>query len=473
MRRTATSASSVLALSFLASCASQPPPAAAPVDPDWRYDARFDPQHHLLEIEAHLPMGTRRLDLDRRAQPFVRELVYGHPGERRWRPGERLEDGWRVGCGEAPCIVRYRFALEAATTTLQGVLGSERSGDILATSPSLWLVRPGPTRAEGRWHLRVATPPGVRFVSGVPADEDGVYSAPQESLASAPYAAFGELEVRVVARSGGTLTLAYPRGALGLEETLLEGWVARGMDAVSSYYGRFPIPSALVLVLPSQGNAVAHAVTKGFGGAAIKAYLGPETSEVDLFDDWKLVHEMVHLALPNLEADQAWLEEGLATYVEPLARARAGFLGEASVWVELMDGVPFAVEQMGSAGLAEDQSWAATYWGGALFCLLADVEIRRATEGAKGLEDALIGILDEVGDIRIKAPVQAVLAAGDRATGTEVLTVLHAVLSESLKDVDLHGLWEELGVERVRSGVRFHEGAPLAELRQQLVGAPR
>ena len=42
-----------------------------------------------------------------------------------------------------------------------------------------------------------------------------------------------------------------------------------------------------------------------------------------------LVHELVHHGMPNLADEHHWMEEGLATYVEPIARAQAGELERA------------------------------------------------------------------------------------------------------------------------------------------------
>ena len=38
-------------------------------------------------------------------------------------------------------------------------------------------------------------------------------------------------------------------------------------------------------------------------------------SENDLRRDWVMVHEMVHLALPDMPERYAWLSEGLAVYI--------------------------------------------------------------------------------------------------------------------------------------------------------------
>ena len=48
---------------------------------------------------------------------------------------------------------------------------------------------------------------------------------------------------------------------------------------------------------------------------------------------------MVHLAFPSMTG-QAWIEEGLATYVEPLVRARAGLAPADDIWKWLVWGLP-------------------------------------------------------------------------------------------------------------------------------------
>jgi hypothetical protein len=44
-----------------------------------------------------------------------------------------------------------------------------------------------------------------------------------------------------------------------------------------------------------------------------------------------MTHELVHMAIASLADEHHWLEEGLATYVEPIARAQDGQLPAAKV----------------------------------------------------------------------------------------------------------------------------------------------
>jgi predicted metalloprotease with PDZ domain len=103
---------------------------------------------------------------------------------------------------------------------------------------------------------------------------------------------------------------------------------------------------------------------------------------------------MVHLALPSLAERHHWLEEGLATYVEPIARARAGILTPERVWRDFIDGLPQGQPESPDRGLDGTPTWGRTYWGGALFCLRPDVTIRQRTDNRMGLEHCLRAILD-------------------------------------------------------------------------------
>ena len=92
-----------------------------------------------------------------------------------------------------------------------------------------------------------------------------------------------------------------------------------------------------------------------------------------------MTHEMVHLAFPSVPDEHHWIEEGIATYVEPIARAQVGDLSPEIVWRELVDGLPKGLPAPGDHGLDNTHTWGRTYWGGALFCLMADIEIHRRT----------------------------------------------------------------------------------------------
>jgi hypothetical protein len=190
-------------------------------------------------------------------------------------------------------------------------------------------------------------------------------------------------------------------------------------------------------------------------GGQIFIQVGDKTSEAHLKFDWTLTHEVVHLAFPSVADRHHWIEEGIATYVEPIARVRAGQLAPEKMWEEVTRDMPQGLPEPGDKGLDRTHTWGRTYWGGAIFCLLADIEIRRQTDDKKGLQDALRAVFLAGGDIRQNWALTDTLQAGDRATGTRVLENLYEKMKGSAVSVDLQGIWADLGVRIGGNGVVF------------------
>ena len=249
-------------------------------------------------------------------------------------------------------------------------------------------------------------------------------------------------------------------------------WVQRSAQAVTDYYGRFPVSHARVIVTQSSdGGQSIHGTTwgdiEGVQGLT-RMRIGKDVTKSDLTTDWTMTHELVHMALTSLPDENHWLEEGLATYVEPLARAQIGQLSVAEVWKEMLDGMAKGEPAAGDRGLDQTHTWGRTYWGGALFSLVADVEIRRATANHKSLQDALRAIVAAGATIDTERPLIAVLRIGDQATGTTVLEDLYAGWKDKPVTVDLDHVWSELGVQKGPHDITFDDNAPLANIRRSM-----
>ena len=189
--------------------------------------------------------------------------------------------------------------------------------------------------------------------------------------------------------------------------------------------------------------------------------------------DWVLVHEMVHLALPDMEDRYAWLSEGLAVYVEPVARVQAGDLSPKEIWTAMMRDMPKGLPQAGDRGLDNTDTWGRKYWGGAMFCLFADVEIRKATNNRFGLQDAMRGVLAAGGNHEEDWPIERVLITADKAVGVDVLTKLHDAWGPKPVTPDLDALWRDLGLRVRDGGIEFDDTAPLAAIRVAITKAPK
>jgi hypothetical protein len=270
---------------------------------------------------------------------------------------------------------------------------------------------------------------------------------------------------------GVDVQVDFPGSAFRGEQDLLLAWIKRSIGIVAGYYGRFPTSTLHIQVMPRDGDAVRGGRSFGDHGAFIQVDLGEGVNEAQLLDDWVLVHEMIHLALPDVGRDHAWLSEGLATYVEGIARAQAGNRKPADVWAEQVRSMPHGLPQAGDRGLDHTHTWGRTYWGGALFCLLADVEIRNRTHNRLGLQDAMRAVARASGGLVADWPIRRVLSVGDGAVGTPALEDLYAQMKDTAVTPDLAALWGRLGVEPESEGaaVRLRDDAPLAGVRQAIM----
>lgn len=251
-------------------------------------------------------------------------------------------------------------------------------------------------------------------------------------------------------------------------QSVLTGWIQRSGEIVSSYYGHFPVPHLEIHVRLAPGGGVKTGTTYGMRGGLIRVVVGREATAAELKDDWVLVHEMIHLALPDAGQEHAWLSEGLATYVEGIARAQFGNRTQEDVWAEQMRSMPKGLPQAEDRGLDRTHTWGRTYWGGALFCLVADVKIHQQTKGRFGLQEALRAIARKSGGLSTDWPIGRVFTTGDEATGSRTLQELYAEWKEQPITPDLSALWRDLGIERDGESIRLRDDAPLAPTRRDI-----
>ena len=265
-----------------------------------------------------------------------------------------------------------------------------------------------------------------------------------------------------------TIELIYSGDSTGLDRNELREWIAASANAVQSYYGRFPVKRVSIRIDVSEGRGAQSGTTYAYNGALIRVGVGRYSSSADLKRDWIMTHEMVHLAMPEFSDRYAWLEEGLATYVEPVARVQVGQLTEQKIWRDMLQDMPKGLPAAGDQGLDNTHTWGRTYWGGALFYLLADVRIRERTANRAGLQDALRAIVANGGNVEVSWDVRKTLAMGDRATGTHVLVELYDEMRATPVTPDLQELWHRLGVKLTADRVEFDDDAPLAAVRKAI-----
>jgi hypothetical protein len=249
----------------------------------------------------------------------------------------------------------------------------------------------------------------------------------------------------------------------------VRAWVANARRAVEGYFGRFPVAALRLRVTANSSPGIGSGSTRVLDVPTIEIAVHPETKADQFANDWTLTHEMIHLAVPSLAPEHHWFEEGCATYIEPLARARAGLVTEDAVWAELIADYGQGLPAAGDRGLDLDSSWGRTYYGGAIFCLLADIEIRRLTENEKSLQDALEACVARGWNIARHQTIEDIFKVGDAATGTDVLMELYARMKSAPYPQQLDPTWKRLGVRVVGGRVMYDDNAPLWAVRRELI----
>jgi hypothetical protein len=250
---------------------------------------------------------------------------------------------------------------------------------------------------------------------------------------------------------------------LPLPKPIMLEWVRRAAVAVSNYFGSYPVKELSLNINKGGRGAIDDGVT--YGAREIDVRLGRRAKEADLNQDWVLTHEMFHVAFPTLKDRYRWMMEGLSDYLEPIARARVGQFTPEEVWLEFVDGLPQGLPAQGDRGLDNTFTRERIYWGGNLYWLLADVQIREKTSNRHCVDDAIRAILHDGGNGDANWSLEQVLRVGDKATHTSVLKDLHEELASKPGTVDLDALWKKLGVKYSQGAVTFDNAAPDAAIR--------
>ena len=453
------------------------PAPAAPSSGEMRYEVvieESDTGHVELAVSASLPPQiTNELSVTEGAEPFVKDFAVAPPNGGDFTEVAETEGSWFARQCEKGCRIRYRFLLDDAAREVGDDGVAMGTHGIVESPPAAWLVHPLRTTTAMHVVFHVSSKvKDVTMATGVrhaPSGDEGTYAIAASELQIAPYTVFGSFrESTVDVGKNAHVHFAIAAGKMKASDADLTKWLETAGHAVSDFYGRFPIDQTLIVAIPSRGDGVGFGRTMAGGGASILIDVGRDADAQALAGDWVAVHEMIHLAYPSMGREHAWIEEGLATYLEPIVRVRAGMTDEATVWGEFVRMLPNGLPREGSQGLERTPSWGSVYWGGALFCFVADLEIREKSNGQKSLDDAVRNILAQGGDDNARWSMEYAFDKGDEATGLHVLRDLYKSMGFSAQPVDLDATWKKLGVIRDGRSVRFDDSAPLAATRKAI-----
>ncbi len=454
------------ALAFASGVRAQAPSA---VEPLVEGKVTADAATRVLRVDIAWPSGLKpRFPRDDSAIISNRNMAPLGPAPAPLRRVDEYPE-WAGVCEREGCRLTYTVdVLKGIANDKRGDWGFEERQRIIMAPLVRWLVRPEDRRARGRLRVDFLGGEGFDLVSGV---MDGRVNHIDTDLVmmDGPHVVLGEFTYKSIELPGGRIDVALGKGQRGVRDEDLLAWIREGAQDVVDLLGRFPVSRLQVIVGSGGPYAVGSAVTMGMGGASIFVVVGERTRKADLLRDWVMTHEMLHVAFPNLGFRQRWMEEGLSTYLEPVLRARRGRYDPREMWAEFVRAMPQGLPKDGDLGLDRTFTWGRRYWGGAMFWLHVDVEIRRRTEGARSLDDVLRAVLATGGNVALRWDVARLALVAERATETTALREIYDDWSARAVSPDLAALWISLGVKLDKPDrITFDDAAPLAAIRREM-----
>ena len=399
--------------------------------PTVRYTLRFpDPANHLVEIEGQVPAEEEGQDLELMMavwtpgsyliREFARnvEEVSAETVDGRALPVEKVsKNRWRVANGGAAVRVHYQLYCHELSVRTDFV----DPDFALLNGAATYLVPagdhgPAPAAYEVRLEVPSAWPVAV---SSLESSSPGTFRAPDyDTLVDSPiFAGTGRVGTFEV---DGVPHRLLEHGGEGIwDDAKALADVERIVRTERDFWGLFPYRRYLFMnLIVEAGGGLEHArssvlMTSRWKAGTRKGYL-----------DWLglVAHELFHawnvkrlrpaaLGPFDYEAEtytrSLWVAEGITSYYDDLLVHRAGLstsaeeLERLSRQIEKLQTTPGRRVQ--SMELSSSDAWiklyrpdestintaVSYYTKGAVVAFLLDAEIRRATGGAKSLDDAM------------------------------------------------------------------------------------
>jgi hypothetical protein len=360
-------------------------------------------------------------------------------------------------------------------------------GRDLITDLGMWFWRPDSLAPDEDIEVRFELPPDISASAPwrVATDEQGrrvyrVGHTPYDWPAAVAFGHFTEWPIDV---PGAILRVAVLEGTPAVSFESVRAWVTRAAMAVTTAYGRFPVPSVQILVVPgARGEEpVPWAYVLRGGAPAAHFFINQRRPLSEFLTDWTPVHELSHMLLPYISSEDAWLSEGLASYYQNVLRARAGMIDAGDAWQRLHGGFMRGMKSLPGVTLADatermfrDGAFMRVYWSGAAMMLMADQRLRERTGGAQSLDRALealqrcclageegwrgAGLLDKL----------------DQLTGTTVFRELYDEYVSSRRFPDIADAYQKLGLRVAADGetVELLADAPQVADRDAIMHPP-
>jgi hypothetical protein len=414
----------------------------------------------VCDYDIHvLDRAAARLEIKVACDPVLKVQKFTALGDRRHWSTEAAT--YRDGQGD------FTYDLGAFAAAEDDMGSAMPYGGGVLVTPAFLLPLPE-TDSAATLRFRVTFADGGAVHTALQPDADGRYAVPLLRIDEVGPLLLGEVTT-VSLVDDPELTLALPPGT-ALSPEIMTAWVDAVAQSNRRFWGRSPARHGLAILIPSPRGGVPFGRVLSLGGSVVTVLVGKGATARDLYDDWVLVHEFLHLGSPMMRDSGPWLNEGIATFYEPVLRARAGWKSEDEVWREWISQMPRGIPAMTDVGLS-NAGRGGIYWGGAVFVLMAEMELLQVSHGKYGFSDCLRQVLADGGDATTKWwPTARLLQSCDKAVGGDVLSQLAQRHMAKGSAMSLDEIWQKLGVTLSEDGkITYDDSAELAWLRPLII----
>ena len=431
------------------------------------FHARIDPDLRRIEVEL-CPSGFRieRLNAPSPgAQRLLEAFAIITPQGSYPCPGEGVD----LPESKADECLQYAVNLPEKSSDPTNL---RRAGADALISPDLWLWVPSPRPLGLTMELRFTLPNGM--VALLPWQT----VLPETAFAWKSTGAFSHTPPTPLLVEGGELSLSTLGDGFGERAPAVRAWIAEGARASSLLFGRFPVPRALVLAVPGDRPGPAFGMALRGGGPSVVILLDRHAKAASLSHDWTATHEFLHLGVPRLPPEDAWLFEGLASYYTEVVRARAGIISPAQAYQHLLEGFERGKSNGSALSLRDEslqmherRSFYRVYWAGAALAFLTDVDSRR--NSASTLDQALASFAACCAASEDDWTADRVLAALDKTMGRPLFTEHARSWLDRREFPAIEDALRTLGIARGPRGAAIFGPTPHAAIRDAIMaGSP-
>ncbi len=355
-----------------------------------------------------------------------------------------------------------------------------KSGGATGVSNGLWLWRPEILPQSEQFTVEFSLPTGIAVATPWEQLHEAAYKIQPTPYEWPSWIVLGKFFDETLNIGDTKIRLAILDGTPKVNSIELFKWLENETNMVQSVLGTFPHPNVQILVFPNararEPVPVAY-VTRG-GSPTLHMMINQRRPIENFYSDWTATHELAHLYFPFISPDDAWLYEGFASYYQYVVRARSGLLTPEEAWTNLLYGFRRGEREASArdeslsdaiTGMYRSGPFMRVYWTGAAILLMADVELRHATNGSWSLDRVVQAYNECCMNGLQPSSAEKLLAKFDELVGSPIFTPLMQRFINSKQFPDLSQVLRDLGVTTDGHSVVLRVDASKRKIRDEIM----